>query len=135
MKDLLSEAALSVTEAKMKNPLALAYVGDTVWDLLVRRRLLRSNAQAGTLHKRAVSMVNAGAQAEAFGRIEAHLSEVESDIARRGGNAHAHHAAPKNQDPVAYSKATGLEALFGYLYLSGQLERIAQLFDLALPDA
>ena len=135
MKDLLSEAALSVTEAKMKNPLALAYVGDTVWDLLVRRRLLRSNAQAGTLHKRAVSMVNAGAQAEAFERIEAHLSEAESDIARRGGNAHAHHAAPKNQDPVAYSKATGLEALFGYLYLSGQLERIAQLFDLALPDA
>lgn len=135
MKDLLSEAALSVTEAKMKNPLALAYVGDTVWDLLVRRRLLRSSAQAGTLHKRAVSMVNAGAQAEAFGRIEAHLSEAESDIARRGGNAHAHHAAPKNQDPVAYSKATGLEALFGYLYLSGQLERIAQLFDLALPDA
>ena len=135
MKDLLSEAALSVTEAKMKNPLALAYVGDTVWDLLVRRRLLRSNAQAGTLHKRAVGMVNAGAQAEAFERIEAHLSEAESDIARRGGNAHAHHAAPKNQDPVAYSKATGLEALFGYLYLSGQLERIAQLFDLALPDA
>ena len=135
MKDLLSEAVLSVTEAKMKNPLALAYVGDTIWDLLVRRRLLRSNAQAGTLHKRAVSMVNAGAQAEAFGRIEDHLTEAESDIARRGGNAHAHHAAPKNQDPVAYSKATGLEALFGYLYLSGQLERIAQLFELALPDA
>ena len=135
MKDLLSEAVLSVTEAKMKNPLALAYVGDTIWDLLVRRRLLRSNAQAGTLHKRAVSMVNAGAQAEAFRRIETHLTEAESDIARRGGNAHAHHAAPKNQDPVAYSKATGLEALFGYLYLSGQLERIAQLFELALPEA
>lgn len=135
MKDLLSEATLSVTEAKMKNPLALAYVGDTIWDLLVRRRLLRSNAQAGTLHKRAVSMVNAGAQAAAFSRIETHLTEAESDIARRGGNAHAHHAAPKNQDPVAYSKATGLEALFGYLYLSGQLERIAQLFELALPDA
>lgn len=135
MKDMLSEAVLSVTEAKMKNPLALAYVGDTIWDLLVRRRLLRSNAQAGTLHKRAVGMVNAGAQAEAFTRIEAHLTEAERDIARRGGNAHAHHAAPKNQDPVAYSKATGLEALFGYLYLSGQLERIAQLFELALPDA
>ena len=133
MNDLLSEAVLSATEAKMKNPLALAYVGDTIWDLLVRRRLLKSNAQAGTLHKRAVAQVNAGAQAEAFARIEGFLTEAEGDIARRGGNAHAHHAAPKNQDPVAYSKATGLEALFGYLYLSGQEERIAELFSLALP--
>ena len=135
MNDLLSEAVLTVTEAKMKNPLSLAYVGDTVWDLLVRRRLLKSSAQAGTLHKRAVAQVNAGAQAEAFLRIQPHLTEQESDIARRGGNAHAHHAAPKNQDPLAYSRATGLEALFGYLYLSGQLERIAELFELAQPDA
>jgi ribonuclease-3 family protein len=133
MNDLLSEAVLTVTEAKMKNPLALAYVGDTVWDLLVRRRLLKSNAQAGTLHKRAVAQVNAGAQAAAFARIEGFLTEAESDIARRGGNAHAHHAAPKNQDPFAYSRATGLEALFGYLYLSGQEERIAELFALAQP--
>lgn len=135
MNDRISEAILTTTEARMKNPLALAYVGDTIWDLLVRRRLLTTNAQAGTLHKRAVAMVNAGAQAEAFTRIEPHLTEAESDVARRGGNAHAHHAAPKNQDPVAYSKATGLEALFGYLYLSGQEERIAQLFALAMPGS
>ncbi len=134
MNDRISEAVLSITEAKLKNPLALAYVGDTIWDLLVRRRLLRSNAQAGTLHKRAVAMVNAGAQAEALLRIEPYLTAAEGDIVRRGGNAHAHHAAPKNQDPVAYSKATGLEALFGYLYLSGQEERIAELFALAQPD-
>ncbi len=133
MNDLLSDAVMSAAEAKLKNPLALAYAGDTIWDLLVRRRLLRSNAQAGTLHKRAVSMVNAKAQAEAFVRIQPCLTETESDIARRGGNAHAHHAAPKNQDPVDYSRATGLEALFGYLYLSGQLERIAELFELAMP--
>ena len=133
MNDLLSDAVMSAAEARLKNPLALAYAGDTIWDLLVRRRLLRSNAQAGTLHKRAVSMVNAKAQAEAFVRIQPSLTETESDIARRGGNAHAHHAAPKNQDPVDYSRATGLEALFGYLYLSGQLERIAELFELAMP--
>lgn len=134
MEDLLTEAVLNETQARMKNPLSLAYVGDTVWDLLVRRRLLRSNAQAGTLHKRAVAMVNAGAQAEAFSRLEGLLTEAEADVARRGGNAHAHHAAPKNQDPVAYSKATGLEALFGYLYLTGQMERIAQLFEQAIPE-
>ncbi len=135
MNDLLTEAVLSATEAKMKNPLALAYVGDTVWDLLVRRRLLRSNAQAGVLHKRAVAQVNAGAQSEAYHRIQPYLTETELSIAFRGRNAHAHHAAPKNQDPLAYSRATGLEALFGYLYLSGQFERIAELFALSQSDA
>ena len=77
-------------------------------------------------------MVNAGAQAEAFSRIEAHLTEAEGDIARRGGNAHAHHAAPKNQDPYAYSRATALEALLGYLYLTGQEQRILELFELTI---
>ncbi|MBE5801963.1 MAG: ribonuclease III [Clostridiales bacterium] len=125
---------MSVTEAKLKNPLSLAFIGDTVWDLLVRRRLLDSSANAGTLHKRAVAMVNAGAQAQACQRIQPHLTEAEADVLRRGGNAHSHHAAPKNQDPLAYSQATGLEALFGYLYLSGQMERIAELFDIALPN-
>ena len=132
--DFWDGAGMDAAEVMRLNSLQLAYVGDTVWDLLVRRRLLRSNAQAGTLHKRAVAMVNAGAQAEAFSRLEGLLTEAEADVARRGGNAHAHHAAPKNQDPVAYSKATGLEALFGYLYLTGQMERIAQLFEQAIPE-
>ena len=52
---------------------------------------------------------------------------------RRGQNAHAHHRAPKNQDPVNYSRATGLEALMGYLYLTGQTGRIAELFDIGAP--
>lgn len=52
---------------------------------------------------------------------------------RRGQNAHAHHRAPKNQDPVNYSRATGLEALMGYLYLTGQIGRIAELFDIGVP--
>ncbi len=67
-------------------------------------------------------------------RLQPQLSPVEVAFARRGGNAHAHHAAPKNQDPLAYSRATALEALLGYLYLSGQLERIAELFSLSLPE-
>jgi len=124
---------LSLMEAKLKNPLALAFMGDTVWDLLIRQRLLLSQAHVNALHKQAIRQVNAGAQSEAAGRIEPHLTEAEADIFRRGCNAHARHNAPKNQDPYAYSRATGLEALFGYLYLTGQEERIAELFDIAVP--
>ena len=110
----------SVQEAKLKNPLSLAYLGDTVWDLLIRQRLL-------------VRQANAGAQAQAAERIEPLLTEEERDVFRRGQNAHARHAVPKNQDPVAYSRATGLEALMGYLYLVGRSERIVELFDIGVP--
>jgi ribonuclease-3 family protein len=79
---------------------------------------------------RSAAQVNAGAQAEAYGRIEKHLSQEELEIARRGANAHARHHTPKNQNPVAYSQATGLEAVLGYLYLTGQMARIAELFDI-----
>ena len=125
--------SLSAAEARLKNPLALAFMGDTVWDLLVRQRLLLSNAHVNALHKQAIKQVNAGAQAEAAALIEPHLTEAEGDIFRRGCNAHARHNAPKNQDPYAYSRATGLEALFGYLYLTAQEDRLAELFDIGVP--
>lgn len=122
---------LSEAEARLKNPLALAFVGDTVWDLLTRERLLHSRARVNALHREAISLVNAGAQARAAQRLEPALTEPERDIFRRGCNAHAHHAAPKNQSPQDYHLATGLEALMGYLYLTGQAERITALFDIA----
>ena len=121
---------LTAKEASLKNPLALAFMGDTVWDLLVRQQLLLSQAHVNALHRQAVQRVNAGAQAQAAARIEEHLTEAEHDVFRRGSNAHARHNAPKNQNPYAYSRATGLEALFGYLYLTGQNERIRELFDI-----
>ena len=74
---------LSLQEAKLKNPLSLAFVGDTVWDLLTRQQLLISNAKVNALHRQAVQMVNAGAQAQAAGRIEPFLTEEEADIFRR----------------------------------------------------
>lgn len=124
----------AVQEAKLKNPLSLAFVGDTVWDLLTRQQLLCSQAHVNALHKQAVQRVNAGAQAQAAARIEGLLSEEETDIFRRGQNAHSRHHTPKNQDPYAYSRATGLEALLGYLYLTGQHERIVELFTFATSD-
>ena len=132
---MLPFTPLTLQQAKLKNPLALAFMGDTVWDLLIRQRLLLSQAQVNALHRQAIKQVNAGAQSEAAGRIEPHLTEDEGDIFRRGCNAHSRHNAPKNQDPYHYSRATGLEALFGYLYLTGQNERISELFDIGMPIA
>ena len=130
---ILLSRPLTEQEARLKNPLALAFMGDTVWDLLTRQRLLSSQAHVNTLHKQAVKHVNAGAQAEAAARIEPHLTEKERAVFQRGLNAHARHNTPKNQDPYAYSRATGLEALFGYLYLMDEVQRIAELFDIADP--
>ena len=76
----------------------------------------------------------ADAQAQFAARVEPHLTEEEMDVFRRGQNAHARHATPKNQDPYAYSRATALEALFGYLYLTGQNERILELFSIATQE-
>ena len=125
---LRESAPMDVSRARMLNPLQLAYIGDGVWELLVRSRLIYMGRSARHIHKDAVACVNARAQAEAFRRIEAMLTEDEADVARRGRNAHAHHAAPKNQEAADYRAATALEALIGYLYLTGQEERLLLLF-------
>jgi len=77
-------------------------------------------------------MVSAGAQARMLERIEQDLTPAEVDIARRGRNSQAKHAAPKHADPADYAHATGLEALWGYLYLSGQTQRLDELVKMAL---
>ena len=103
----------------MLNPLQLAYVGDAVYELFVRTRLSEQGERMKNLHRMAVSRVNADAQSSALDRISDLLTETEQDVVRRGRNAHAHHSAPKNAAKGAYPQATGLEALLGYLFLSG----------------
>ena len=115
-------------DARMMSPLQLAHIGDTVWELLIRSRLAWRGRNVHNMHKEAVAGVNAHAQALALQRIEASLTQPEQDIVRRGRNAHARHPAPKHQDPADYAMATALEALFGYLYITGQDERIRSLF-------
>lgn len=115
-------------QAQLLNSLQLAHVGDTVWDLLVRTELIYQGRNVRNMHKDAIARVNAGAQARAMERILPHLTEDEAGVARRGRNAHPHHAAPKNQDVVDYHHATALESLVGYLYLTGQDERLTELF-------
>lgn len=114
--------------------LGLAHIGDGVFELLVRGWLCTSGkATSGNLHRATVSHVAAPAQARRMDRMLPLLTEEEAAIYRRGRNAHAH-AVPKNATPGEYAKATGLESLFGALYLSGQTVRINELFCLTMED-
>lgn len=115
-------------EAKQLNPLQLAHLGDSVWELMVCSRVAWQKCNVRNMHKEAIARVNAAAQALALANIEPLLTEAEALIVRRGRNAKPHHAAPRNQDPVDYAAATALEALMGYLYLTGQEARILELF-------
>ena len=106
------------------SPLNLAFVGDAVFELLVRRRLVQdANRPNAALHSLSVQQVCAAAQAAAMDRIMPLLTEEEQAVYRRGRNAHTTRTGGE------YHKATGLEALFGYLYLGGRVERIQELFD------
>ena len=108
--------------------LALAHIGDGVFELLVRTRLcLLGGTTNSRLHRQTVSLVRAASQAEFAEKLLPLLSEEELSFYKRGRNAHAH-GVPKSVTPVQYAKATGLEALFGALYLLGQKERLQELF-------
>ena len=124
--------AFKAVDVRELNSLQMAYVGDTVHDLYVRSMLLSRGMAVGKMHRQAVRMVSAGAQARMLEAIEAELTEAEADVARRGRNSQAKHAAPKHADPADYAHATGLEALWGYLYLTGQAQRLDELVKLAL---
>ena len=118
------------TELSAISALGLAHMGDCVFELLVRTRLCLSGvAKSEHLHRITVEHVSAPAQAVFADAILPALSEQELAVYRRGRNAHVH-AIPKNATHGQYAKATGLEALLGSLYLSGQLDRIETLFNL-----
>ena len=107
--------------------LALAHVGDAVFELMVRLHLASAVTKNGSLHRAAVGMVNAKAQAGDMERLLPLLSEEEAEVFRRGRNVKVH-SVPKHASPGDYHAATGLEALFGYLYLMGRRERLNALF-------
>ena len=119
---------LTPHEVNALSALALAHLGDAVFELLVRTELCAAGIpKNGNLHRQTVARVCAPAQAAFVDRLLPLLTEEETGYYRRGRNAHVH-AIPKNATSAEYSKATGLEALFGALYLLGQQERIEALF-------
>ena len=111
------------------SPSVLAFVGDAVYGLYVRTKLSEVNRPSGELHKLSVKLVNATAQAEAFRLIEPMLTEKELSVFKRGRNFHTGNT-PKNSTGGEYHLATGLETLFGFLYLSNQNDRANELFNL-----
>ena len=124
--------AFRTLDTRELNPLQMAYIGDTVHDLYVRSMLLSRGMPVGKMHRQAIRMVSAFAQARMLEAIEAELTDQEADAARRGRNAQAKHAAPKHADPADYAHATALEALWGYLYVTGQTKRLSALISMAL---
>ena len=114
--------------------LGLAHVGDGVYELLCRSYLCTKGDQTVLkLHRDTVNMVKAPAQAKFADKLKPYLTEEEYAYFRRGKNAHTH-AAPKSASPQEYAKATGLEALFGALYLLGRTERLNELFYICMNE-
>ena len=125
MDRFLNEKKINPNEL---SPLTLAFIGDTVFDLLVREDIIcEANRPANDLHNIAVTKVKASAQAEFAEKLMPVLTEKELSVFKRGRNAKSGHL-PRNASQSDYHMATGFEALFGYLYLSNQLERIKELY-------
>lgn len=123
------EPKMELQQVKAMSSLALAHMGDCVFELLIRTRLcLQGGVNNHDLHRDTVALVCAPQQAAFVDRILPMLTQEEQGFYRRGRNAHVH-GVPKHATHTQYAKATGLEALFGALYLLGERERLEQLFD------
>ena len=113
---------------------ALAYLGDAVLEVLVRKKLVEDgHSSSKALNARALGFVRAPAQAKAMAKLLPHLTEQEDAVFHRGRN-HGHGAHPKGATVGEYRNATGMEALFGYLYMMGETARIDELFSIAYKE-
>lgn len=129
LEESINQSNMSEKEAYQYSPLALAYIGDSALDLLVKTYYVKnSNKQTYKYHKDVCNIVKAVNQAQFIDSIMDELSEDEMDIYKRGRNATTHSKA-KNATMGEYRKATGLEALFGYLYLKGDLAKLNSFVD------
>lgn len=132
IRKLKREFACEEVDIKAYSPLTLAYIGDSIYDVMIRTVVVeRGNRSANNLHKMAVKYVNAGVQAAMADALLESLSEEELAVYKRGRNAKSYTKA-KNATVNDYRKATGLEALFGYLYLQDKMDRIIELIKIGL---
>ena len=131
----LNEFGLEEQDIRTYSPLTLAYIGDAIFELVVRTVLVeRKNTQAEKLHKAATKIVKAETQALLIEAIKDDLTEEELAVYKRGRNAKAVTRA-KNATMSEYRRATGFEALMGYLYLKGDMERMIKLIHLGVEKA
>lgn len=135
MKDFFNELTVGLKgefDIRTFSPLALAYIGDSIFDICVRTYILRNaNTTPNKLHNKAKDYVNAKAQSKMYKYIIDLVSDEEISVLKRGRNANVKSVA-KNATLADYKNATGLEALFGYLYLTGNTNRILEIFKLCL---
>ena len=123
---------LTQAQARQYSPLALAFLGDSVYEILVREYLVReANRPAAKLHEQKIQLVCAAFQAQAIDRLIPLLTEAETAVYKRGRNAN--NTVPRHTSAQDYHKATGLEALFGYLHLLGEQARLEELFAAIFP--
>ena len=131
----LNEFGLEEQDIRTYSPLTLAYIGDAIFELVVRTVLVeRKNTQAEKLHKAATKIVKAETQALLIEALKEELTEEELAVYKRGRNAKAVTRA-KNATMSEYRRATGFEALMGYLYLKGEMERMIKLIHLGVEKA
>lgn len=124
---IMDNGKLSISDVKMLNPLVLAYVGDSVYDTFVRTLLVSGGyGHVAKLHKMSIEFVKAKAQADTLEKINEFLTPDEQDIVRRGRNTKSG-TVPKNAELSDYRHATGFEALIGFLYLTGKIDRLMEV--------
>lgn len=129
---LINSFPLTEQQLKTYSALSFAYIGDSVYDLIIRTMVTtKGNTKPNKYHKKVIEYVNAGAQTKMMGKIQNYLTEEEQKIFRRGKNAKPASCA-KNQSRHDYQIATGFETLMGYLYLTGQMDRILTLVSIGL---
>lgn len=129
---LKKELNLPEQDVKSYSPLTLAYIGDGIYDLIIRTMVVeKGNAPVNKLHKKVSNLVKAPAQMEIFHKIEESLTEEELSVYKRGRNAKSFTSA-KNASITEYRVATGFEALMGYLYLTDQLPRLVELVKIGI---
>lgn len=129
----MDRKVLSEREANNYSPLSLAFLGDSVYDTLVREYLLhQANMPVAKLHSAKIKLVCAEFQSAAYDTVADLLTEHELAVLKRGRNATGN-TVPKHAEAAQYRRATAIESLFGYLFLTGQNERIRELFSVMLP--
>lgn len=132
LQAIKQEFACKEIDIRTYSPLTLAYIGDAIYDLVIRTIVVeRGNTSPNKLHKKTVKYVSAVVQAQLIDGLYEELTKEEQEIYRRGRNAKSYTTA-KNASVMEYRKATGLEALCGYLYLQGRQERLLELIKKAI---
>lgn len=135
IKCMQQELSFKGVQPRQLSPLVLAYIGDSIYDLVIKTYLIDSkgNMPVNKLNRMSSGLVKAQTQSEMIGRIEHMLDEEEEGVYKRGRNAKSYTSA-KNASITDYRRATGFEALMGYLYLSGRYSRMMELIKAALAE-